>query len=487
MTIPATVRIVDLPIGTTLSGVELLEAVQTSNGVGNSIQVSVAQIGAVSGGLPGGGGAGQFLQKSGTALSANIWGNISANVVASTGLAQSGSTTVSLSLASTAGLSVLGVGGIGSAVPAALVGVADQVLIINHAGSSATFGPVNLAAAAAVTGVLPTGNGGLGSTVYLNFGNASALLPPTQNTPVSALAAAGGTYNDSGSGNIFQFSSWADNMGTRPTVGVFGQGRALGTSSLAWGGNFVAYAGATGAFAQAAEIDFGVTGGITSQQAFGLSVNAGGSTGSTVSNTVVGLNFDQLASTSLYTDAIRFSNFAGHQPYVNALINVFGTTALTPKYGINFTNLSASVAAWASPGFTIGTTGNVAAANMTVGTLTAATVTAVNVVCTNFNVGTDFATNSPQTIASTSGTVTNPTVVLTSSVIVTLTLPGSPLPGQWETITWHATATTVNSASVNVVPLLSSTAVSTILNAAGPTKWCDLQWDGSHWQVMRGV
>lgn len=43
-TLPAVVRIVDLPIGTTITGAELIEAVQTSNGVGLSVQFSLTQL-----------------------------------------------------------------------------------------------------------------------------------------------------------------------------------------------------------------------------------------------------------------------------------------------------------------------------------------------------------------------------------------------------------------------------------------------------------
>lgn len=169
-TIPAVVTIPDLPAGTSVTGTELFEAVQTSGGVGNSVKLTLSQmVTGVVGGLPSGAGTGQILLSAGTGLLSQ-WANIASNVLASTGLAQAGSTTVSLSLASTAGLSVLGVGGTGSAVPAAIVGTADQVLIINHAGNTAQFGAVNLATSAAVTGVLPIANGGTNTSTLTAFG-----------------------------------------------------------------------------------------------------------------------------------------------------------------------------------------------------------------------------------------------------------------------------------------------------------------------------
>src|SRR5882672_2619450 len=81
--------------------------------------------------------------------------------------------------------------------------------------------------------------------ISISVGSADPTIPPTQNTPATQSIAVGGSYDDSSSGNIFQISSWADNTGTRPTVAIFGQGRAQGVSGRAWGGNFVGYAGNT--------------------------------------------------------------------------------------------------------------------------------------------------------------------------------------------------------------------------------------------------
>lgn len=153
--LPANVTIPQLPAATTLTLAEVIEAVQTSGGVGNSVQVALSQIMTTGfGGLPAGGGTGQIIEKASGTDFATQWTNISSLVTASTGLAESGSTTVALSLASTAGLSVLGVAAAGSAVPAALPGTAAQVLVVNDAGSGVGFGRVNLASSAAVTGVL---------------------------------------------------------------------------------------------------------------------------------------------------------------------------------------------------------------------------------------------------------------------------------------------------------------------------------------------
>lgn len=94
-TLPAVVTIQDLPTGTTLSGTELLEAVQTVGGVAISIQVPINQIATTAlGGLPTGGGTGQILDKaSGTNFAAQ-WVNLSTLLAAGTSLSVSGSTTV---------------------------------------------------------------------------------------------------------------------------------------------------------------------------------------------------------------------------------------------------------------------------------------------------------------------------------------------------------------------------------------------------------
>lgn len=214
----------------------------------------------------------------------------------------------------------------------------------------------NAAFSGTVTGSSTATFGG----VQVSIGGANPFAPPTQATPVSSAIASGGSYADSSAGNIFQICGWADNTGIRPTVGVFGQGRALGNGSFAWGGNFVAYSGAAGAFSQGVEIDFGVANGFTSQESNGLDINVGGTTGSPGSNLVIGLSFDQLASVAQFTDAIRFSNFANGQPYQNALINVPNAiTPITPNYGIKLDNANFAISAIKTKGFNVDPSGNV--------------------------------------------------------------------------------------------------------------------------------
>ncbi|RTL04945.1 hypothetical protein EKK58_09060, partial [Candidatus Dependentiae bacterium] len=70
--------------------------------------------------------------------------------------------------------SVLGVTGNATADYAPIQGAANQVLVINSAGTGMAFGQVNLASSAAVTGVLAMANGGLG--VALTDPNADRIL-----------------------------------------------------------------------------------------------------------------------------------------------------------------------------------------------------------------------------------------------------------------------------------------------------------------------
>ncbi len=80
-TLPAVVRIVDLPAATTITGAELFEVVQTSSGVGLSVQVSLTQAIASIGALPAGGGTGNLLVKtSGSSYAASFTSIINGSV-----------------------------------------------------------------------------------------------------------------------------------------------------------------------------------------------------------------------------------------------------------------------------------------------------------------------------------------------------------------------------------------------------------------------
>lgn len=69
-------------------------------------------------------------------------------------------------IASLTGLSVLGRPTNSSGVMSAVTGTANQVLRVDSGGTTLAFGSINLAAAAAVTGVLDEANGGTGTSTY---------------------------------------------------------------------------------------------------------------------------------------------------------------------------------------------------------------------------------------------------------------------------------------------------------------------------------
>jgi hypothetical protein len=190
--IPATVTIIDLPAGTTPTGVELIEGVQTSGGVANSVKFTLTQVVGSLGGLPAGGGTGQLLGSLGTGFSAS-WITLSSVVTASTGISVAGSTTLVLALATAGGPSVLGVAGVATANPLPIVGAAAQVLRVNDGGTGVAFGAVNLGSAAAVTGVLPGANY---SAVNLAAGNVAGgvqgVLPGANYSAVNLAASGAG-------------------------------------------------------------------------------------------------------------------------------------------------------------------------------------------------------------------------------------------------------------------------------------------------------
>jgi hypothetical protein len=182
-----------------------------------------------------------------------------------------------------------------------------------------------------------------GSNPMISFGGQDPANPPNVIGPSYVLSGVGGTYADSGTGNIYQFTSYAENTGTRPTVGVFGFGKAKGSGSKAWGGNFAAYAShATAGSVIALEINGGrlVAG---SGAAYGIVVSNYGGNGMT--------NHIQLqtgAASSVATDGIVFESGTGFEPVSGRLIRTSGVCNAT--HGIDF-----SSGVFSTYGITIGT------------------------------------------------------------------------------------------------------------------------------------
>jgi hypothetical protein len=100
--------------------------------------------------------------------------------------------------------SVIGVAGNATANVADIQGTADQALIVNSAGTALAFGQLNLAAAAAVTGILPSARGGTDNGTFV-IGD---LLQASAATPALSRLAAVATGNVLISGGIATVSSW---------------------------------------------------------------------------------------------------------------------------------------------------------------------------------------------------------------------------------------------------------------------------------------
>lgn len=165
-----------------------------------------------------------------------------------------------------------------------------------------------------------------------SIGSADPLNPPNQVSPFLMGFATAGAYADSSTttGGLFHLSSWVDNSGTRPTVGVFGQGRGTGAGANVWGGNFIGYNNNATSTARGVEIDFGnlVAGGT----AYGAVIVAYGG------NPITGAHIQMQAGTagSTPTNGIIFNCPAANtQPVSGSLILSLGSL-LAATYGLNF-------------------------------------------------------------------------------------------------------------------------------------------------------
>lgn len=227
--LPAVVTITDLPTGTTITGAELLEAVQSIGGVANSIQVPISQLMTTGlGALPTGGATGQVLQKSSGTNFVSNWVNPSSFITIGTGLALAGATSLTISFATAAGPAVLGIAGTSTAAALPIVGTGAQVLRINDAGTGLAFGALNLASAAAVTGVLPGANFSAVNLATSGAGGVQNVIG-TGNLPAINLASTGGGGI---TGVLPGANMSAVNVATTGAGGIQGQPFFLPTTAL---------------------------------------------------------------------------------------------------------------------------------------------------------------------------------------------------------------------------------------------------------------
>lgn len=130
----------------------------------------------------------QIMRRSGTAIA---FGSIDLSQSAAVGTSR----LAYANITQLAGLSVLGVTGTSTANVAAITGTANQVLVVNGAGTSLAFGQVNLSSPNAVSGTLASAKGGTDNNTYA----VGDLLYASATTTLSKLAdVAVGSYLRSG-------------------------------------------------------------------------------------------------------------------------------------------------------------------------------------------------------------------------------------------------------------------------------------------------
>lgn len=151
-------------------------------------QTTLGNLAIVAGNLPTDGATSYILSKNSPTNYDTSWNPINTFVIASTGLASSGTAVVNLSFATQTGLSVLGVAGNATAVPAAITGgTSNQVLAVNAGGTGLLFTtlPAGLATIAglSVLGVTGTSNavpaaitGTTGQFLQVNAGGTGLLF-----------------------------------------------------------------------------------------------------------------------------------------------------------------------------------------------------------------------------------------------------------------------------------------------------------------------
>lgn len=293
-TFAASVTIVDLPVGTTVTGAELFEAVQTTNGVGQSVQLSLTQIvTSITGGLPTGGGTGQILNKTNANNYSTTWSSITQFVAVGTALATTGSATSIVAFVANQGITSTQIANnaIGTNQLASSIGIASSVSIgtLLTVGGTATFNG----------GIVASGTFGL---------TGSALLT--------------GSFGVVGTS---QFTGILNVAGTTNVTGTFGQVGAFGVVGTA-----LFTSGAFGVVGTALFTSgtFGVVGITNLTGTFGQ-VGTSLMTGLFgVSGTALHTGLFTVVGTSTFTGGFNF-NVVGTAQFTSGAFNVNGTSLFT--------------------------------------------------------------------------------------------------------------------------------------------------------------
>jgi len=309
--LPAVVRVVDLPAGTTVTGAELFEVVQTSAGVGQSVQLSLNQLNALVN-IPTGGATGTILNKSSGANYSTQFSAINTFVNVGTSLATTGSATSIVAFVANQGITSTQIAdnAVGTNQIASSLGIASSLSIgtLLTVGGTATF----------------NGTAIFNSTAIFNGTTTFATSVFNNGIQVTGTSQFTGTFNVAGTSTI---TGNLGVIGTTLVTGTFGQvGTSLMTGAFGVVGTSLFTSGA-----------FGVVGTATftgSHSVVGTTLFTSGAFG-IVGTTLITGTFGQVG-TSLMTGAFGVS---GTSLYTG-LFTVLGTTAFTG--GFNFSVLGTS-------------------------------------------------------------------------------------------------------------------------------------------------
>ncbi len=348
-TLPAVVRVVDLPTGTTVTGAELFEVVQTSAGVGQSVQLSLNQINALVN-IPTAGNTGQILNKSSGANYSTQWSNITQFVAVGTSLATTGSATSIVVFVPN--------NGIGSA-------------------QLATFAVVGTSIATGAVGSTQIANNAVGTNqIASSLGIASSLS-------IGTLLTVGGTTTITGTTILnggLQVSGTSILTGTFGVVGTSqftGAFNVVGTTFITGVLNQVGTSLMTGMFGISGTALFTSTFGVVGTSQFTGAFNVVGTT--TVTGVVGVIGTSQFTGAYNVTGTSQFTGVFGvngSATFTSGLFGIVGTTLVTGAFVLG--NSTTGIM-WSSATGVISATTNIATGlvvtvfnvgNATTGTIT---------------------------------------------------------------------------------------------------------------------
>ena len=227
-TLPATVRVVDLPVGTTVTGAEVIEAVQTTGGIGLSVQLPLNQIFTSIGGVPTGGATGTILNKSSGSNYSTQFSAINTFVNIGTSLATTGSATSIVAFVANQGIT-------STQIANNAVGTNQVASSLGIASSLSVGGLLTVGGTTTITGTTIL-NGGLQVTGTTLLTGVTGIIGTSQFTGafnVVGTTTITGTFSQSGTSLMTgQFGVVGTSLFTSGTFGVVGVVNILGTTTI---------------------------------------------------------------------------------------------------------------------------------------------------------------------------------------------------------------------------------------------------------------